>query len=56
MTPNEKKKSIALSEAYKKGVEAHKAGLPDKNQYSKADLMQYCGWSAGYFDSARGMA
>lgn len=55
MTKAEKKKSIILYEAYKKGVEAHKAGLPDINQYSKADLMQYCGWSAGYHDSKRGV-
>lgn len=41
-------------EAYLKGVAAHKAGLPDINQYPKSDLLEYCGWSAGYFDIMKG--
>ena len=40
--------------AYDKGVAAHKAGLPDINQYPKSDLLEYCAFSAGYFDSMKG--
>ena len=42
--------------AYDAGVAAHKAGLPDKNKYPKSDLMEFCAFSAGYFDSMRGYA
>lgn len=56
MTHSEKKKQAIWMEAYRRGVEAHKAGMPDINQYSHSDLMEYCAFSGGYFDSLRGLA
>ena len=56
MTHSEKIKQSQVKEAYAKGVQAKRSGLPDVNQYSKADIMLYCAWSAGYFDTLRGMA
>jgi hypothetical protein len=40
--------------AYEAGVAAHKAGLPDVNRYAKSDLLEYCAFSAGYYDSMKG--
>jgi hypothetical protein len=56
MTHSEKKKEAKFKEAYQRGVTAHKSGMADTNQYSKADLMEYCSFSGGYFDSKRGLA
>lgn len=55
MTHSEKKNDSIIQETYSRGVEAHKAGKPDINPYGKGDLMQMTSWSAGYFDSMRGM-
>ena len=56
MTHSEKKKEAIIQEVYSRGVEAHKAGKPDINPYGKGDLMKMTAWSAGYWDSKRGMA
>lgn len=56
MTHSEKKNDAIIQETYNRGVEAQKAGKPDINPYGKGDLMQMTAWSAGYFDSKRGMA
>lgn len=55
MTHSEKKNDAIIQEAYARGVEAHKSGKPDINPYGKGDMMQMTAWSAGYFDSKRGM-
>jgi len=40
---------------YSSGVMHQKSGLPDENPYGLGSLHEYCLWSAGYFDSMRGM-
>lgn len=55
MTHSEKKNDAIIQEAYSLGVEAHKAGKPDINPFGVSDLLKMCAWSAGYFDSKRGM-
>lgn len=44
-----------MQTAYNRGVEAHKNGEPDINPFGVSDLLKMCAWSAGYFDSKRGM-
>lgn len=56
MTPSEKKNDAIIQEVYSRGVEAHKAGKPDINIYSMSELMKFCAFSAGYWDSKRGFA
>ena len=55
MTPEQKQKEDKIRTAYRSGVDAHKNGELDDNPYGVGDMMQMCAWSAGYFDSMRGM-
>lgn len=45
-----------IDAAYKQGVNSHKSGKKDKNKYCVSNLLEMCAWSAGYFDSKRGIA
>ncbi len=47
--------SVELRAEYDRGVNAHKNGLPDNNPWGVSDIGKMCAWSAGYFDSMRGM-
>lgn len=40
---------------YNRGIEDHRSGKPDINPLGCANMMEMCAWSAGYFDSMRGM-
>lgn len=44
-----------LRAEYARGVRAHQSGLPDANPLGVSDIGKMCAWSAGYFDSFRGM-
>lgn len=47
--------NASLRAEYERGVRAHQNGLPDANPWGNADIGKMCAWSAGYFDSMRGM-
>jgi hypothetical protein len=40
---------------YDLGVKAHREGREDVNPFGCGSLLEMCSWSAGYFDSFRGM-
>lgn len=56
MTHSEKKNDAIIQDAYGRGVEAHRSGKPDINIYSMSEIMKFCAFSAGYWDSKRGFA
>jgi len=56
MTQKTKAKIAKMKAAYNNGVHANRLGMPDENPYSMSSPMEFCAWSAGYFDSMRGVA
>lgn len=56
MTPRERYrlKKVRLEAAIERGKQDYLMGKRDINPYSKSDLLEYCAWSAGYFDAQKG--
>jgi len=40
---------------YDLGVKAHREGREDINPFGPGSLLEMCSWSAGFWDSMRGM-